>query len=404
MSQCKQVAILAHLGDFSGPYAQSRQVEMFARGLSEEGHNVSIIIPLTHKAEPLVHEEKGFQIYSFVDGHISNSYQNRVLARLRAWRWLQKKMAAKELDWLLLYSVGIEGLAYSLTAKMFGVKVASIYADLRFHPEKKTISDHIRLTLLEMADSLIPRLSNHVLVYSTFLKERIKRFAPTTPCDVIPPLLNMSLTYNRQSATDMREKYHLQDNIVLGYFGAFWVINGVINLLKATKILVEQGLPVKTLIAGRMASGVDCDNVPVLIDEMQLQDHVIYLGLLSQEEALNAMGACDILTLPRIDHDANRAGTSTKLTEYLCLGKPVIAANIGDISLYVKDEESVLLIKPGSVEALVSAIQRLIDDPALRQKLAANAPQAAHQAFYYRNALKPLLQAVNGTAALTTGQ
>ncbi|MDJ1114265.1 glycosyltransferase family 4 protein [Microbacterium dauci] len=62
-----------------------------------------------------------------------------------------------------------------------------------------------------------------------------------------------------------------------------------------------------------------------------------------------------------------------KVYEYLAAGLPVVASRIGQIPAIVADGRSGLLVEPGSAADLARALARLADDPALRERLGAEA-------------------------------
>ena len=391
----RKVIILGHLGDLSGPYSTVRRCTMYGKALREAGHHVEFVIPVSETSGK-VRSYDGFTVHSFQHGSPHASIGRRILARLQAWWWLAQRMYTHQMDWLLLYNVGIEGVVYALTARLWGTRIAISNDDVRYHPEDATLSDKVRLFLMEWADGWLPRLSDFNMGISTFLRDRLQKIAPNIPAVVIPPLHGEHIYADAQAVSVLQKKYMLEDAVVIGYFGSFWIVNGVKNLLLAVRQLVDEGLPIKVLIAGQMAGqGLDSDDVADLVPTLQLEKQVIYMGVLSQTKVFDAMGACDILTVPRIDHVANEAGVPTKLGEYLFLGKAVVAAAIGDIPLYVRDGEDGLLIPPGDVSALVVALRRLVVDADLRQHLATNAPEAGYRGFYYKNAAKPLADVVS---------
>ena len=55
------------------------------------------------------------------------------------------------------------------------------------------------------------------------------------------------------------------------------------------------------------------------------------------------------------------------------MGKPVVASAVGDIPWYLTDNEDALLTRPGDAEDMAQALDRLIEDPALRRKLSKQA-------------------------------
>jgi glycosyltransferase involved in cell wall biosynthesis len=74
-------------------------------------------------------------------------------------------------------------------------------------------------------------------------------------------------------------------------------------------------------------------------------------------------------TVASINIDAS----PTVTLEAMVCGRPVIGARIGGIVDQIVDGETGLLVPPGDVEALCTAMQQLIDDPNLRERMGAAA-------------------------------
>jgi glycosyltransferase involved in cell wall biosynthesis len=67
------------------------------------------------------------------------------------------------------------------------------------------------------------------------------------------------------------------------------------------------------------------------------------------------------------------------LLEAMYFGVPVVASQVGGIPEVIIDGESGLLVAPGNSEALAVAINWLLDDPYLRQRLIAGGRQRAQE-------------------------
>jgi glycosyltransferase involved in cell wall biosynthesis len=59
--------------------------------------------------------------------------------------------------------------------------------------------------------------------------------------------------------------------------------------------------------------------------------------------------------------------------EALAVGTPVVATAVGGVPEVVHDDENGLLVPAGDVSALAAALRRMLDDDALRDRLAAGA-------------------------------
>lgn len=81
------------------------------------------------------------------------------------------------------------------------------------------------------------------------------------------------------------------------------------------------------------------------------------------------LAACDVVV------DASWAGTGITGTvrEAMALGRPVLATDCGGNSELVIDGECGLVVPPRNIDALAVALGRLLEDPALRARLAAAA-------------------------------
>jgi glycosyltransferase involved in cell wall biosynthesis len=57
--------------------------------------------------------------------------------------------------------------------------------------------------------------------------------------------------------------------------------------------------------------------------------------------------------------------------EAMAVGRPVVATGTGGSGEYLVDGENALLVPPGDARALATAVERLRDDPGLRERLVA---------------------------------
>jgi glycosyltransferase involved in cell wall biosynthesis len=98
-----------------------------------------------------------------------------------------------------------------------------------------------------------------------------------------------------------------------------------------------------------------------------VQDRVIFAGYIPDDELIAYYDACDVFTMPSTDR--SEAFGLVQL-EAMHLAKPVVSTRLGTGVEFVNvDGETGLLVRPGDAGALRQAIQRLLADPALRQRL-----------------------------------
>jgi glycosyltransferase involved in cell wall biosynthesis len=86
---------------------------------------------------------------------------------------------------------------------------------------------------------------------------------------------------------------------------------------------------------------------------------------------MKAWSRCAIAVMPSIVLDA----CPTVAMEAMAMGRPVIASRIGGLADIVVDGETGFLVPPGDSIALQQAIQRLLSDSALRDRMGVLAKQ-----------------------------
>lgn len=101
-------------------------------------------------------------------------------------------------------------------------------------------------------------------------------------------------------------------------------------------------------------------------------EHVLLTG--QQKNVRPFYGIADIFVLP-----SHSEGSPNVLLEAMAAGLPIVATAVGGSVELVADEDTALLVPARSPKALCAAIERLADDRALADRLAANAEAASRQ-------------------------
>jgi len=160
-------------------------------------------------------------------------------------------------------------------------------------------------------------------------------------------------------------------------------------------------------------SGVD---VPASVPEPDDPPHVLFAGRLSREKGIldlvEAAGGLPLVVagdgplreqvpgaLGMVPHDrllpmygraavvacpSHREGFGVVCAEAMAHGRPVVAGAVGGLLDLVVDGETGLLVEPGDVTALRAALERLLGDAALRQRLGEAARERARHNFAWQ--------------------
>ena len=113
------------------------------------------------------------------------------------------------------------------------------------------------------------------------------------------------------------------------------------------------------------------DSVKALVDSKNMSDCVIFKGV--DSKVTTRFHEYDVFILPSLYE-----GMPITIIEAMFAGMPIIATNVGGVSNVLTDQEDSILI-PVDNDALVSALERLKDDAALRERLGRNALKNSHK-------------------------
>jgi glycosyltransferase involved in cell wall biosynthesis len=111
-----------------------------------------------------------------------------------------------------------------------------------------------------------------------------------------------------------------------------------------------------------------------------LQRRVTITNRLPFEKMLDYLSACDVLALPLSDTIANRGRWPSKVNEYVAVGRPTVACDVGDVAGLLRDNEIGLLVPPDPVE-FAARLDELLDDPVRAAAMGDRAREVARTSY-----------------------
>jgi glycosyltransferase involved in cell wall biosynthesis len=103
-----------------------------------------------------------------------------------------------------------------------------------------------------------------------------------------------------------------------------------------------------------------------------IADRIAWHGTRDRAFVFDVLSRADLFVLPsRVAASGDRDGLPNVLMEAQAFALPVVATDVSGIPELVTHEETGLLVRERDPQALAAAIARLMDDPALRHRIAA---------------------------------
>ena len=113
-----------------------------------------------------------------------------------------------------------------------------------------------------------------------------------------------------------------------------------------------------------------------------IAEQIVWLGAQPQDAVLAELRKADLFAAAsRIAGDGDRDGLPNVLMEAQSQALPVVASGVAAIPELIDDEKTGLLVPPDDRDALASALLKLIDGPALRQRLGDAGDRRVRAAF-----------------------
>ena len=159
---------------------------------------------------------------------------------------------------------------------------------------------------------------------------------------------------------------------LIGLVGGFRVMKGHETVVAAAARLAAAGLPFHLVFIGQ---GPFTERVRDLVQAAGLADRVSLVGFV--DDLPVTMAALDVALYAALESD----GMSRVLWEYLASAVPVVATRVGVVPEVLEDGATALLVPAGEPVPLAAAIERLLRDAPLRQRLGAAGADLVRERF-----------------------
>lgn len=225
--------------------------------------------------------------------------------------------------------------------------------------------DHGMIRVLKSLENISIGLADLVVTPNiSFRKLFISRGCPAAKIDIIMNTPKESVFQKNLSPNNF-EKAPDQKSFALMLHGTIEERQGHDTAIKAVFYL-RNAIP--NLMLHVYGDGGFLNDAQRLVNELNLQDMVLFHGAVSIEQIAQALATIDIGLVPNKRNPFTELNFPTRIFECLIMGKPVIAPRTQGILDYF-NEESLFLFEPGNAEDLARKIMEVYYDPAQTQEI-----------------------------------
>jgi colanic acid/amylovoran biosynthesis glycosyltransferase len=154
---------------------------------------------------------------------------------------------------------------------------------------------------------------------------------------------------------------------------------GFSDLIRTCALLAQRGKSFRCEIIGE---GPVENDLRDEIEQLGLQRYVVLAGAKPQSQLRRRLAGANVFALPSvIDPEGGMDNLPTVIMEAMATGLPVVSTNIGGIPEMVLQNETGFLVQPGDPLALADAIEKIIGDPSVAQRLGQSGYERARTLF-----------------------
>ncbi len=222
---------------------------------------------------------------------------------------------------------------------------------------------------------------DHIQVISRWLAARARRYGYQGEISLLPNGVDLDKFKPVENLTQkkaLRRELNLplEDKIIFTS-SRLAKKNNLAVLIQAVKLLSEQNLPVRLVVAG---AGPLEKRLKNLVNKINLGHQVVFLNHLSHDKLTAYYQAADIFVRPSLSE-----GQGISFLEAMACGLPVIASPVGGIVDFLTDRKTGLFCQPDDPRALADKIKLLFSDNSLTQNIKDSALELVKQNYSWED-------------------
>ncbi len=375
---CKKLNIVAfYKTNYPNDHSpMSHRLHLYMKALAHEGAEVLIVSPTNeYKEDSMI--DGVFYSYRVVNNLSKNSERVNNLIFIEIVKDLSQKCdvvftSLANDGWVKKYSKGVRSVGGKIVFEM-NEAPHSIIAS------RKDFKFILAIKRWIFLNFVVKRIDGFIVI-SRSLEDLLKRYmAPNTRVTRVPILTNNTFFFNPDRffneskvilhAGSLSEQKDGIKCMLLGYNSAQKKINNNIKFYFTQK----NGFP--GLISW----------ISNFIDKNKLHLKIEFTGMLERRALNELYNKCTLAILNKPINIQNQYNFSTKLTELIPRGIPLIVSKTGEHNYYFKHNYNCYLVEPNNQEEIAEGIVKIINNPEYGHMIAKNALQLIDSDFYYLN-------------------
>ena len=175
---------------------------------------------------------------------------------------------------------------------------------------------------------------------------------------------------------------------LIAYVGVMGPQDGVEGAIRALALLAGRRDDWRAVFVG---NGDVYDDVRSLAGELGVADSIEFTGYLEEPDVVRVLSSADVCLSPEPRDPLNDVSTLIKVAEYMAMSRPVVAFDLQETRFSA--QEAALYATPNESESFAACIEKLLDDPGLRDRMGAVGRARVEEALSWESSERVLIGA-----------
>ncbi len=230
----------------------------------------------------------------------------------------------------------------------------------------KRIAIRLDFFLQKRLERQIATSTNALFCQSKALVDGFRNAYGTTAPAMVPCTGIDTKRFAPRKNAELKKKLGVTGPLLL-FTGGFSIVKGGPILERALPAIFEKHPTARFAILGGETYSMN-------LSESDAKK-VMHLGYVPHDQVHHYFNAADVFVFPTVFNE----GFPNAVLEAMASGLPIIVSDIAGISEYVRNEDSALIIPQFNPVALVAAVDRVLSDKTLQNKLGKNARSSSEK-------------------------
>ena len=357
--------VILFFGQYPSFNPGAKRVDLYKKSMEEAGYAISILCPPKLKQ----YNALFFILNSFLEPFF-------VLV------WALMKIGGYS-HWILYKPTWASLSTLGILAKLTNKKLA---LEVNEKPAAPYGNRFTELSLVKCVNSFMmlrvafPFFVDGFVVISAKLEAMIKKLVPDANIIRIPVLVDFTYMTRKVPTIKVEHPYFIHAGAlserkdgILAVFEALGIVNNIYN--KSLHFY---------LTSSTAPSAVQ-DTIQKTIFNYHLEDKIHYREGLDEDTLLGFLKRSSFFVINKYENEQNRYNFSTKLAEYMAVGKPVITTGYGEVGRFLEHGKNALFVPPHNPDELARTMVNILEKKYNLLKIEEASQEIARTIFSYQN-------------------